>query len=163
MVEGAPAILVALEGSALGQGIRESIWAYPAANVLHVVAVTAFVSAVVVMDLALLGTIGGFEQGAIVRSARRVAIATFLVVAATGLVLFTAEASHVALNRVFQIKIALVLLGLANALFAGRRAVALIESARGEGALPRFARGAALVSLLVWFAVVAAGRMIAYY
>jgi hypothetical protein len=159
----APAILTAVEGSAFGQAIRESVWAYPAANVLHVFAVTAFVSAVVVMDLALLGKIGGVERGTIVRTARRTAIALFVVVAASGFVLFTAEASHVAMNPVLQAKAVLILLALANALIAGRGAVAQVDGARVDADVPGSVRRVALVSLATWFAVVAAGRLIAYY
>ncbi len=159
----APAILVALETSGFGQAIRELVWAYPAANVVHVVAVTGFFAAVVVMDLALLGKIGGYERAAIAGAARRWAIGLFIAVAASGVVLFTAEASHVALNPVFQVKAALIVLALANALVVGRRAVALVESTKVDAVVPAVVRRAAVVSLVTWLAVVGAGRFIAYW
>lgn len=154
----APAVLLALEASGLGQGIRSSVWVYPAANVLHVVGVTAFVSAVVVMDLALAGRLGGNERARLARTAQRVALALFAVVVASGFVLFAAEASHVALNRVFQIKMALIGLALLNALTMGRA-----EFARAQAGEPAGPGVAVALSLALWFLAVAAGRFIAYY
>jgi cytochrome bd-type quinol oxidase subunit 2 len=158
MNAGAPALLQALDTSGLGQGIRASLWIYPAANVLHVVGVTAFVSAVVVMDLALAGRLGGTDRARLARAAQRVAFALFAVVVASGLVLFAAEASHLALNRVFQIKMLLIAAALLNALVIGRTAFARAE--RGEAAGPGVSIA---LSLALWFLVVAAGRLIAYY
>ncbi|MBV1692910.1 MAG: hypothetical protein KGP27_00455 [Hyphomicrobiales bacterium] len=154
----APALLQALEASGLGQGIRSSVWAYPTANVLHVVGVTAFVSAVVVMDLALAGRLGGSDRGRLARAAQRFAFALFAVVVASGFVLFAAEASHVALNRVFQVKMVLIALALLNALLMGRAEFARAD--RGEAAGPGVT---VALSLALWFLVVAAGRLIAYY
>ena len=45
MLDSAPAIFVALEGSAFGQAIRQSHWLYMAANVGHVVSLAVFAGA----------------------------------------------------------------------------------------------------------------------
>ena len=58
-----------------------------------------------------------------------------LLMALTGSVLFTAEASHVAMNRVFQIKAVLIALGLVNALLAARPLDAVLDKAAGLRAL----------------------------
>ena len=50
MLEGAPAIFVALEGSALGHAIRQSTWAYMTANVGHILSLAVFAGVVAVMD-----------------------------------------------------------------------------------------------------------------
>ena len=42
----APQFLIALEQSGLGAAIRQSTWAYPAANVGHILALTLFAGAV---------------------------------------------------------------------------------------------------------------------
>src|SRR5262245_25658663 len=100
----APQLLIALEQSALGAAIRQSVWAYPVANVAHIVALTLFAGAVAIMDLRLLGAFSATPAVAVVRPARGVAMLGLLLMAASGLMLFTAEASHVAMNAVFQIK-----------------------------------------------------------
>jgi hypothetical protein len=82
---------------------------------------------------------------------------------ATGSVLFTAEASHVAMNPVFQIKAALIGLGVLNALQVGRALRAALEDAQPFTPLPGRIRLAGLVSLVIWISVAACGRLIAYF
>lgn len=158
----APAFLVELEASGAGTAIRQSIWIYPVANVMHVVGLAVFFAAVVVLDLRLLGAFGATEPADVVPAAQRWAMAGFLVQLASGLVLFTAEASHVALNAVFQWKAALIVVGLLNAIVLGR--LALREAYLLSAGVPFSARArfSAALSLSVWLAVAALGRLIAY-
>ena len=158
----APQWLIDLEGSGIGAEIRRSVWIYPAANVGHVAAVAAFAGALTVMDLVLLGVIKARDRARLVLRSRRWAIALLLLVAATGLVLFTAEASHVALNPVFQVKLGLITLGIANALVLGGRAARIAAGVPDGEPLPARLKAAAAMSLLTWITVVAAGRLIAY-
>jgi hypothetical protein len=163
MDHAAPAVFQALEASGFAAGIRQSIWLYPLANVGHVVAVVTFFASVAVMDLRLLGAFSATAPGVVIRNARRVAVAAFAVVALTGSMLFAAEASHLALNPVFQTKVILILLGLANVLLFefcfGRRAAEFPANTP----LPAIARVSATASLALWLAVVACGRSIAYF
>ena len=132
MLHEAPQVLIALEQSGLAAAIRQSVWAYPAANVGHIVALTLFAGAVAIMDVRLLGAFAAAPPADVVRPARRAAMLGLLLMAVTGSVLFTAEASHVAMNPVFQIKAALIALGLLNALL--RRARARCRARRYAGA-----------------------------
>ena len=50
MLHEAAPFLVALEQSGLGAAIRQSAWAYPAANVGHILALTLFAGSVAAMD-----------------------------------------------------------------------------------------------------------------
>jgi hypothetical protein len=159
----APQLLVALEQSALSAAIRQSVWAYPAANVGHIVALTLFAGAVAVMDLRLLGAFSATPPAAIVRPARAAAMLGLLAMALTGLVLFAAEASHVAMNPVFQIKAGLIVLGILNALLIAGPALARLEGLEGKVAVPARARWAAGISLATWVSVAACGRLIAYF
>jgi hypothetical protein len=159
----APQILVALEKSAFASAIRESVWAYPLANVGHIVALTLFVGSVAVMDLRLLGAFAATPPAKIVRPARAVATLGLAMMALTGFMLFAAEASHVAMNRVFQVKAGLIALGILNALAIARPAVSRLAGAGPNAALPVRVRLAALFSLAIWIAVAACGRLIAYF
>src|SRR5262245_40107716 len=96
----APALLVALEQSEFAAAIRQSTFLYPLANVGHIVALVCFVGAVVVMDLRLMGALAATAPGPLLMRARRAAIIAFAALAATGFMLFAAEASHVAVNPV---------------------------------------------------------------
>jgi hypothetical protein len=159
----APQVLIALEQSALGAAIRQSAWAYPVANVGHIVALTLFAGAVAIMDLRLLGAFSAMPSMAVVRPARAAATLGLLLMAASGLVLFTAEASHVAMNAVFQVKAGLIALGILNALVIAGPAVARMDGAGPQAAVPARARFAAALSLAIWITVAACGRLIAYF
>jgi hypothetical protein len=162
MLHEAPQFLIALEQSGLGAAIRQSIWIYPAANVGHILALALFAGGVAAMDARLLGAFPAAPPVAIVRPARRIAVLGFLLMVGTGSVLFTAEASHVATNRVFQIKMALIALGLINALLASRPLRAYLDEAPAFAPVPARVRVSALLSLVIWFSVAASGRLIAY-
>jgi hypothetical protein len=163
MLAEAPGLLVALEQSALAAGIRQSVWAYPTANVGHIVALFVFAGAVSVMDLALLGALRAAAPSTIIRYARRAAVTGLLLMAVTGSVLFTAEASHVAMNPVFQIKAALIGLGIANALLVGGPLRRALKETKPSEPFPWRLRAAAIVSLMIWVSVAACGRLIAYF
>jgi hypothetical protein len=81
----------------------------------------------------------------------------------TGLTLFTAEASHVAMNPVFQLKMGLIALAVLNALVVQRTLPAVLTKTPAMTPLPARFRVAAVISLALWFCVAAAGRFIAYF
>jgi hypothetical protein len=159
----APQLLIALEQSAFASAVRQSAWAYPVANVGHILALTLFAASVAIMDLRLLGGFAATHPAAIVRPARAMAMLGLLLMALTGFTLFAAEASHVAMNPVFQVKAALIGLGILNALLLAGPALAGLDD-KGSGAtLPARARLAAILSLAIWLSVAACGRLIAYF
>jgi hypothetical protein len=163
MLHDAPHFLIALEQSWLGAAIRQSTWAYPVANVGHILALTVFAGAVAIMDARLLGAFAAAPPGVLVRPARRLAALALLAMAGTGFMLFTAEASHVALNRVFQVKLVLITLGILNALLIARAVDRVMADTPALRPMPTRIRAAALVSLIIWLAVAACGRLIAYF
>jgi hypothetical protein len=163
MLAEAPQVLVVLEQSALGAAIRQSTWVYPAANVGHILSLTLFAGAVAAMDARLLGAFAAAPPASVVRPANRAAILGLLLMVMTGAVLFIAEASHVAMNRVFQVKAALIALGVINALLAARPLAAALDETPAFQPLPPRVRLAALLSVLIWVSVAACGRLIAYF
>ena len=163
MLAEAPQFLIALEQSGFAAAIRQSTWAYPAANVGHIVALTLFAAAVAVMDLRLLGAFAATAPASVVRPARLFAALGLALMALTGFLLFAAEASHVAMNPVFQVKAVLIGLGILNALLIAGPAIANVGALPANATLPGRARLAAVVSLAIWLSVAACGRLIAYF
>lgn len=158
----APQFLVALETSEIGAMIRRSVWAYPTANIVHVLAIALFAGAIAVMDVRMMGALTGSDPVRVVRGARRAAVLALIAVLLSGAVLFIAEASHVALNPVFQIKMALITFGLVHALVVGGRAVRMMDGLGPQAPMPGFTRVAGALSMLTWLSVVGLGRYIAY-
>jgi hypothetical protein len=159
----APAIFVALEASGFAAAIRQSPLLYPAANVGHIVALVFFAGAVTVMDVRLLGGFAATAPGRLIARARWFAIAALAGMVVTGFSLFSADASHLALNPVLQFKFILIAAGLANVAiyeFWGKRAV---EGLAPNVAMPASTKIVGVLSLGIWVAVAACGRSIAYF
>jgi hypothetical protein len=163
MEHAAPALFVALEQSAYAAAIRQSLWLYPVANVGHILALFCFAGAITVMDLRMAGAFAATSPGYVLRVARRVAIAAFIGLAVTGSMLFAAEASHVAVNPVFQFKLGLIGLGLVNIALFEWLTAPKVRDLPPLTELPATARRAGVISLAIWLAVAACGRSIAYF
>jgi Family of unknown function (DUF6644) len=163
MEHDAPALFVALEQSAFAAAIRQSLWLYPFANIGHIVALFCLASALAVMDLRLIGAFPATAAAPLIARARKFVIAALCAMALTGFLLFSAEAGHIVLNPVFQLKMALVAAALVNVSifeFGARREVlALPPGAK----MPARARLAGMLSLAIWVCVAALGRTIAYF
>jgi hypothetical protein len=163
MTDTAPAIFVALEQSGFAAAVRQSPWLYPTANVGHVVSLIFFAGAITVMDVRLLGGLGATAPGALLARARNFAIGALAGMVVTGFTLFSAEASHLVLNPVFQLKAVLIAAGLVNVAifeFGAKRAV---EGLAPGQSMPRRAKIAGILSLGIWVFVAACGRSIAYF
>ena len=92
MNEQAPAIFIALEESGFAASIRQSLWIYPAANIGHIVFLVFFAGALAVMDVRLLGGMSASAPGPLIGRARSFAMTALAGMAATGFLLFSADA-----------------------------------------------------------------------
>lgn len=159
----ASAIFTALEHSAFGAAIRESIWIYPLANVGHILALACFAGALAVMDLRLIGAFAATAPGPLIARARRAVVAALAALAATGFLLFAAEASHIVRNPVFLVKMAFVAAGLVNVVLFEALARPVVARLPSGAPMPARARAAGFTSLGIWLVVAACGRSIAYF
>jgi hypothetical protein len=151
-------LLAALEASGLGHAARDTVWLYPLANLVHVLGAALLVGSIAVFDVLVLR-----RRYAAAAYAGAVAIplaATGLTLqAASGVVLFSAEATAIARNPAFLFKMALLAVGLANIVaFHASHSLAALA---GESHRPTV-RLNAMVSLAVWIFILLAGRAIAY-
>jgi hypothetical protein len=151
--------LAAIEASGFAQTMRRSVWLYPVANVLHVLLAMAFFAAVAAMDVKAIRALSAAEVRPFIARLRPVAITLLAAQTMTGIMLFLPEASHIAHNAAFQAKLATILLALLNVL--------ALEAALARpppvAKPPAMLRLAALASLVLWLAVAALGRLIAYF
>ena len=163
MTDAAPAIFVALEQSGFAAAIRQSPWLYPAANVGHIISLMVFAGAIAVMDVRLLGGLSATAPAPLLARARNFALAALAGMAVTGSILFSAEASHLALNPVFQLKAVLFAAGLINVAIYEFWARRTVEHVAAGAAMPARAKVTGALSLGIWVAVAACGRSIAYF
>ena len=160
--EGASSWLLSIEQSGIGQAIRQSVWAYPAVNVIHVLGLAFFAAAVVVMDLRVLGFFAATKPAEVIRPARRFAASGLAIMLVSGSCLFIAEASHIAQNYVFLTKMALVAVGILSALLVHRPLSRFLLRGAPMETAPGALRAAAVMSLTLWVIVAGLGRFIAY-
>lgn len=147
-------VFSAIEHSALGLLVRDSLWLYPAANVLHVLSVVVFFASVAVMDLAVLRALPGAQIFTIIDRVRPFAAAALTLLVLTGSILFVAEANALVRNPAFLAKMATIAAALVN--------VAVFEQAARDGRETAGLRLMAGLSLGLWLLVAALGRFIAY-
>jgi hypothetical protein len=158
---GGPAWALALEHSGLGQLLREAVWIYPAINVTHVLAVALLLGSIAVFDLRVLGFGEGIPAERLARLALPVAIGGLAGAAPTGFLLFITEATAYVRNPVFLTKLALIVAALVNVVLVHRGAFRSIKEWGFDP--PPAARRAAALSLALWLAIAACGRLIAYF
>lgn len=153
-------LLLALEHSSLGRAMREELLLYPAVEVLHILGFVALFAGIAIFDLRLLGFGRTLSPVQLARISIPLAGYGLGLAIAMGLLLFSTEATHLAANPAFQLKLVLIVLGLLNVLLFHYGPWGKIAAWSTEP--PRTAKIAAGASLLFWTGVVICGRLIAY-
>lgn len=156
-----PAWAAALEASGLGVLMRESAVLYPLANIAHILGLVLFAGSILLLDLRLLGFARSLPALAVSRALTPLMLFGLAVQIASGVLLFSADARPLWNNPVMQVKAALIVLGLANALVF--RALWNRRLADWDAAAPAIARTQAGLSLLVWLGVAICGRFAGYF
>jgi hypothetical protein len=152
-------LLAAIEASAFAQTMRRSVWLYPAANVVHVLGLMIFFAAVAAMDVRAIRGRRIADVRSFVQRVRPVAITLLVAQVITGVMLFLPEATHIAHNVAFQVKLGAIGLALLNVMaFEG-----VLGRASGAAAVPVAVKLVAVASLVLWLTVAALGRLIAYF
>lgn len=154
-MEGVVYLAQVLQASPFGAWARGSSYAYPVANLLGLV---MLVGAIGVLDLRLAGVWRRISGDHLARALTPIAIAGLALMVPSGLTLFAADAASLVRSPVFQWKLLLIVLALANAL-AFR---VLWGRQLRNWDLPLIGRLMAAGSIALWLIVAALGRMIAY-
>ncbi|XAH23263.1 hypothetical protein AAFF27_25350 [Xylophilus sp. GW821-FHT01B05] len=148
------AMLAALEAWAPVTALRQSAWGYPLASWAHLLGLGLLFGAITVVDLRLAGGLRRLDRAAVLTSLVPLALAGFALAALSGLLLFAPAGREYLANPYFVAKFLCMALAGLNALGLH---LALRRSGTGKW-LPAFG----LASLLLWCAVIFAGRMLAF-
>lgn len=151
-----------LEQTTISTIVRES--AFPYVEGAHVLGLSLSVGTVMWFDLRLLGlAMRTRPVSDVFQDLKTWMFLGFGIMFSTGALLFAAHATKAYASGYFRAKVALLILagvntGVYHLTIDGR------QSEWGKASVPPFAaRVAGLVSLLLWFSVVAVGRLFAYY
>lgn len=153
-------LLLWLENTAVASLLRQSEIAYPLVSSLHILGLGLLVASAITMDLRLLGAIRRGELQDMAPLLSRVAATGLLLAMVSGVLLFSVQPGHYLDNSAFLLKLSLIGLALLNVAWVhclpSWRAVA-----SGQPATPALKIGAFL-SMVLWLAVLASGRWIAF-
>jgi hypothetical protein len=146
-------ILTGLEYSAFAAGLRGSKWVYPLVNAGHIAGVALLFGGIAGFDLRLMGAWPRVPLDALSRVLVPVAGTGLVLAALFGSLLFIVKATEYAASSLFQAKMLVLLLGLAN--LAAYR----LLSRR----LDWSTAGTAAISLGVWLTTLVLGRLVGYF
>jgi hypothetical protein len=152
-----------LDNTPFATALRESGYAYPCIEATHVMALAFSVGAVLWFDLRLLGwTMRDDRVSDVYRQVRPWMFTGFAVMFVSGALLFATRALEAYASPYFRLKLALLVLGAINIVVFHTTIGRQRDEWDAAGRPPARARAAGGVSLVLWFAIIAAGRIMAY-
>jgi hypothetical protein len=154
----------AIEATGLAVYLRQSVWAYPLVNTLHLLGIALLIGGVSALDLRLLGVWRSVPAAGLAPVFGTMAMAGFGLAVCAGVLLFIVRATDYAGLWLFQLKMALLGIALVNALLFLRMPYwrGLKAGRTADGAAPAGVKLMAALSLLLWLCVLLAGRLVGY-
>jgi len=152
----------AVEASGVGRWMRESLWAFPIVETVHIVGFALLVGSIVALDLRLAGLARRIPITRLASFIVPLAFVGFLVALPAGLLMFTAHTADYLGNTVFMLKMGLILAAGANAAWLHTGPLAQAAGFDVDAMPPAAVRVAAVVSIVIWIGVIACGRLLAY-
>jgi len=152
-----------LAGTPLSAFVANQAWVVPTVQTVHILAVATVMGAVVIVHLRVLGiverrqSIGSLAARFVLPSA-----AAIVILAITGFLMIAGEPTRAIFRYVFWAKMGLLLtvIGLTAALLGGLKASGVTDDAQRPVPLPY--QALAILALLIWVAIIVAGRWIGY-
>lgn len=142
--------------------VRESVWAYPALETLHVLGLGLVFGSILAFDVRLLGWHRELPVSRLGRHLLPWVWAGFAMNAASGVLLFLSDAVEFAENTSFRVKLVLLALAGLNALWFQLRIAPTMPAWETGAGTPARAKLAAGLSIVLWLAIITAGRLMAY-
>ncbi len=134
--------------------LKSHVWAYPVLEIVHISGIALLLGNLVLLELRVFGRGAGLPVKDLARLSLGVAATGLALAAASGLLMFASQPAELLANRAFTLKMLLLLAAGCNAAwFHGRGSLDKLDA---------LARGQMVISTLIWLAVLACGRWIAY-
>ena len=134
--------------------LKSHVWAYPALEVVHIVAIGLLLGNLVLLELRVFGMGAALPVKPLARLSLGLAATGFCLAAISGLLMFASQPEELLANRIFTLKMLLLLVAACNAgLFHARDSLSKMDT---------LARVYMVISTVLWLSVVTCGRWIAY-
>jgi hypothetical protein len=155
--------LVWLHDTSFGTVIRESVWAEPIIETIHVLTLGVFLGFVILLDLRLLDlALRRTPVSTVFKQLNPWLFGSFGVMLITGISLFAGDPVLFYGTIFFKLKMLMLLAAALNVVVFGLTSGRTMMQWDVLPATPRGARITGALSLVLWIAVVACGRGIAY-
>lgn len=156
-------LVASLEQSGLALSIQESLYAFPLLEVVHVASIALVVGSIFVVDLRLMHIASvSYRLDHLMRVVLPVTIAAFVLALASGFLMFISQAAQYLENTAFQIKMVLIVLAGINMVVFHVWGHKRVVGWNVDAVPPGTARMAGLTSMLLWIAVLVAGRFVGF-
>lgn len=143
--------------------MRESIWAEPIVETVHVLTLTLFLGFAVLLDLRLLGVcLRRRKVSEVLGQLNPFLFVGFAIMVVSGLLLFSGDPPAFWGTFFFKIKMVFLVFAGLNVLIFNATIGRKVAEWDLAPKTPRAAKVAAVISIVLWVAIVAAGRAIAY-
>jgi hypothetical protein len=155
--------LVWLHDTSFGTLIRESTWAEPIIETIHVLTLTVFLGFIILLDLRLLDLI--MRQTRVSTVFQRLKpwlFGSFGIMLVTGISLFAGDPVLFYGTIFFKLKMLMLLAAALNVVVFNLTLGRTLMQWDARATTPRGVKISGLLSLVLWVAVVACGRGIAY-
>ena len=162
-MESISALLTWLETAQLSLFIRESAWALPVIEAVHVIALALVVGTIAIVDLRLLG-LASVERSVtgLCREVLPWTWGAFVLAVIAGALMFASNANEYFGNIAFRVKLLILAAAGINMLVFQMVAYRGVATWDRDAALPLPAKIAGAVSLTCWIGVVFFGRWIGF-
>lgn len=142
--------------------VRESAWAYPALEIVHVLGVIALVGSAMLWDLRLFGGSSHLPARHLEKYLLPWARRGFALALLSGALLFASGATSLVESGPLQLKVGLIAVAAFNAAVFHRGVFRSAKTWDTGTSPPPGARAAALVSLATWTGVIVCAQLIPY-
>ena len=134
--------------------LKSHVWAYPALEVVHIVGIGLLLGNLVLLELRVFGMGAALPVKPLARLSLGLAATGFCLAATSGLLMFASQPEELLANRIFTLKMLILLVAACNAgLFHARDSLSKMDT---------MARVYMVISTVLWLSVVTCGRWIAY-
>lgn len=155
------ALAEALQATALSRTLAASVWLYPLVNTAHIVGIALLFGAIVPLDLRLVGCWPREAVDPLRNVLVPVAMAGLMLAMTTGALLFATRPKDYLAEPLFALKLGILAAAMLNAAWL-RRSPAWRSHDASTTPPPVAWRAAGGFSILLWLAVITAGRLIGY-
>ncbi|MCF2498239.1 DUF6644 family protein [Dyadobacter chenhuakuii] len=150
-----------LEKTSWAVGIRQSLWLYPILEIVHILGIVMLVGPAFMFDLRLLGFSKNIPLASLAEHLLPWSRRSLLLIIPSGALLFITNANALGVDPTFWTKMSFIGIGAIN-VFVFHRFVFRSGSTNPDTYFSFQTKITACVSIAVWIATIACGRLLAY-